>query len=255
MKGQCGADLHGAAVAVAAAMAIGAALAPGARAEEPGTPGPGAQAQAPARPATLLARLWDYLYRGASVEVGIGSRQADLKVTDKATNATGRIAERRERAYFISYSTRPSFIGTTRFGYNFALNYTTFDMGQQEVARDVYEDVGTEVHGRVAYVVPTLFYQYGEHGPKGAYARAGVGLGLGVAKFDGNIILDYPTNQTPVSVSNGNYDLRFASSLYLEARYRNWGLTLTGAGPSYEDDRYKYAITALALYFSYAHYF
>lgn len=256
------------AVAALAAAALGASPAAGARADEPaqreivpapapgeGIPALGAEAQSPAGPGALFARLWDYLYRGASLEVGIGSRQADLKVTDKSTRATGRIAERRERAYFISYNTRPSFVGATRFGYNFALNYTTFDMNQQEVARDVYEDLGTRVHGRVAYVVPTLFYQYGEHGPKGAYTRAGIGLGLGVAKFDGSIILDYPTNRTPVSVSNGNYDLRFASSVYLEARYRNWGLTVTAAGPSYEDDRYQYTITALSVYLNYAHYF
>lgn len=251
--------MRSAAVVAGTAMAIGAAVAGNAHSDEPAAgsaiPDLGGEAQETTRPDTFLARLSDAFYRGASVEVGIGSRQADLKVTDKATNATGRIAERRERAYFVSYSTRPSFIGTSRFGYNFALNYTTFDMGQQEVARNVYEDVGTRVRGRVAYVVPTLFYQYGEHGPKGAYTRAGIGLGLGVAKFDGNIILDYPANQTPVSVSNGNYHLKFASSIYLEARYRNWGLTLTGAGPSYEDDRYQYAITAVSLYFSYAHYF
>jgi len=252
----------------AAGLAAGVLLAGDARAEEP-APTDGSLSQPPsaeipelgtsARDAasseSFAARLWDYLYRGASVEVGIGSRQADLKVTDKSTQATGKIAERHERAYFISYSTRPSFIGTTRFGYNFALNYTTFEMDRQEVAKDVYEDLGTRVRGRVGYVVPTLFYQYGEHGPKGAYTRAGIGLGLGFAKFEGNIILDYPVNRTPVSVSNGDYHLKFATSIYLEARYRNWGLTVVGAGPSYEDERYRYAITALSVYFSYAHYF
>jgi len=255
-------------LAAAVGLATGVLLAAGARAEGPaptdgstsqppgaGIPDLGTPAREPATSDSFSARLWDYLYRGASLEVGIGSRQADLKVTDKSTQATGRIVERHERAYFISYNTRPSFIGTTRFGYNFALNYTTFDMDRQEVAKNVYENLGTRVRGRVGYVVPTLFYQYGEHGPQGAYTRAGIGLGLGFAKFEGNIILDYPANQTPVSVSNGNYHLKFASSVYLEARYHNWGLTVVGAGPSYEDERYQYAITTLSVYFSYAHYF
>jgi hypothetical protein len=252
----------------AAALTLGASQAPCARAEDrdasPGSmpprpseavPALGSEAQAPGVSASFWSRVWDYLYRGASVSVGIGSRQADLQVTDKATGATGRIAERHEKAYFFGYSTRPSFIGTTRFAYNFAFNYTTFDMDQQEVARNDYQDLGTRVHGRFAYLVPTAFYQFGNDGPKGAYTRAGIGLGLGVAKFEGDIILGYPGNRTPVAVSNSHYDLKFASSLYLETRYRNWGLTVRGAGPQYEDDRYKYGVTDLAVYFSYAYYF
>lgn len=201
------------------------------------------------------AWLWDYLYNGASVTAGVGTRQADVQVRDKATNAWGKIAERDTAAYFLSYSTRPSFIGTSKVGYNFVFNYTTFSMDQQEVAKNDYRDVGTRIRGRVAYVVPTLFYQFGEHGPKGAYTRAGLGLGLGVAKYEGNIILDYPNNTTPISVSSGNYDLRVASSLYLEGRYRNWGITVTAAGPSYEDDRYKYNVTDVSAYLSYTYYF
>jgi len=252
----------------AAALMLGASQASCARAEDrdassgstPTPPGEavpvlGSDAQAPGGSGSFWSLLWDYLYRGASISAGIGSRQADLKVTDKATGATGRIAERREKAYFLGYSTRPSFIGTTRFAYNFAFSYTTFDMGEQEVARNDYQNLGTRVHGRFAYFVPTVFYQLGEHGPKGAYSRAGIGLGLGVAKFEGDIILGYPANRTPVTVSNSHYDLKFASSLYLETRYRNWGLTVLGAGPQYEDERYKYGVTNLAVYFSYAYYF
>ncbi len=212
-------------------------------------------AQAKPEPGSFWAWLWDYLYVGAGVTVGLGTRQADIQVRDKITNAYGKISERNENAYFLSYSTRPSFIGTSKFGYNFAFNYTRFTMDRQEVAKDDYRDIGTRVRGRVAYVVPTLFYQLGEHGPKGAYARLGVGLGLGVAKYEGNIILDYPSNTTPVEISNGRYDLKTAASLYLEGRYRNWGVTVTAAGPVYEDDRYRYNVTDISAYLNYKYYF
>jgi hypothetical protein len=43
--------------------------------------------------------------------------------------------------------------------------------------------------------------------------------------------------------------------LYLEGRYRNWGITVTAAGPSYEDDRYKYNVTDVSAYLSYTYYF
>ena len=221
----------------------------------PSTP-PGAVApEKRSGPAAFWKWLWDYLYNDASLTVGIGTRQADLRVTDKITNASGKISQRDEGAYFISYSTRPSFIRSTRFGYTFKFNYTTFNMDKQEVAKNVYEDVGTRVRGRLAYVVPTVFYQLGEHGRRAAYVRLGIGAGLGAAKYDGSIILDYPANTTPVAISNGDYGLKFAASLLLEARYRNWGLTFTAAGPSFEDEQYRYDLSDLASYVNFTWYF
>ena len=206
-------------------------------------------------PAAFWEWLWDYLYNDASLTVGIGTRQADLRVTDKITNASGKISQRDEGAYFISYSTRPSFIHSTSLGYTVKFNYTTFSMDKQEVAKNVYEDVGTRVRGRVAYVVPTVFYQLGEDGRRGAYVRLGIGAGLGAAKYDGSIILNYPVNTAPVPISNGDYGLKFAASLLLEARYRNWGLTVTAAGPSYEDEQYRYDLTDLSSYVNFTWYF
>jgi hypothetical protein len=43
-------------------------------------------------------------------------------------------------------------------------NHTVFAMDKQEVAKNEHQDVGTRMRGRVAYVVPTVFYQFGEHG-------------------------------------------------------------------------------------------
>jgi hypothetical protein len=41
----------------------------------------------------------------------------------------------------------------------------------------------------------------------------------------------------------------------LEARYRNWGLAFTAAGPSYEDEQYRYDLTDLASYVNFTWYF
>jgi hypothetical protein len=207
------------------------------------------------QPATLGARLYDHLVNGASVTVGFGVHQADVVVRDKGTNAAGKISDRDNTAWFLSYSTRPSFIRSSKFGYNFMLSYTTFNADKQEVAKGDFRDLGTRLHGRVASVVPTLFYQVGEHGPKGAYLRGGVGLGLGVTKYEGDIILNYPGNTAPVSVSSGSYDLKLAGSLYLEARYRYVGVTLTAAGPSYEDERYRYSVSDIAGHLNVTYYF
>ena len=70
-------------------------------------------------------------------------------------------------------------------------------MDKQETAKNIYEDLGTRVRGKTAYVVPTLFYQWGEHREKGKFVRLGVGLGMGVAKFNGDIILTDPQPKPP----------------------------------------------------------
>lgn len=199
--------------------------------------------------------LWDYLTVGASLTAGIGTRQAELTVTDKATAQAGTLVQRDDEAYFLSYSTRPSFLGNTMFGYTFLFNYTTIEMDRQEIEKNVYADLGTRIRGRFAYIVPTGFYQLGQHGPRGRYIRLGVGLGFGMAKYDGTIILDYPASTTPVHVANGSYDLKVAASAFLEARYRPWGVNISVAGPSYQDDAYKYNLSDIAYYLSYTYYF
>ena len=204
-------------------------------------------------PATFGARLYDYLINGASVTVGLGTHQGEITVRDKATNAAGKIVDRDNTAWFLSYSTRPSFIGSSKWGYNFMASYTTFNADKQEVGKNDFRDLGTRLHGSVASVVPTIFYQLGEHGPKGAYLRGGIGLGLGVTKYEGDLYLTGGT--TPVSVSSGHYDLKLAGSLYLDARYRHFGFTITAAGPSYEDDRYRYSVTDVSGHVNFTYYF
>src|SRR5687767_9339168 len=139
------------------------------------------------RPHTVGGWLYDHFIDGAGVTIGFGVHQADVTVRDKTSNAVGKISDRDNTAWFLSYSTRPSFIRGSKFGYNFMLSYTTFNADKQEVAKGDFRDLGTRLHGRVASVVPTIFYQLGEHGPKGAYLRGGVGAGLGVTKYEGDI--------------------------------------------------------------------
>ncbi|HAK59670.1 MAG TPA: hypothetical protein DCO77_04715 [Nitrospiraceae bacterium] len=66
---------------------------------------------------SFWAWLWDYLYNGASITLGVGLRQAELQVTRKIDGDYGKIVQRDEEAYFISYSTRPTFFKKSNFAY------------------------------------------------------------------------------------------------------------------------------------------
>ena len=201
---------------------------------------------------SFWAWLWDYLYNGASITLGVGLRQSELQVTRKSDGDYGKIVQRDEEAYFISYSTRPTFFKKSKFAYTFMLNYSTFNMDKQETSKDVFEDLGTRVKGDVAYIVPAFFYQWGEHRRIGKFARIGIGLGVGVTRFKGNIELSGPTT---VSVSDGSYDLDAAFGIFMEARYRHWGIRISAAGPSFEDDEYKYSVSDIAMNLGYSYYF
>ena len=123
-------------------------------------------------------------------------------------------------------------------------------MGQQQTANNVYQDLGTGGSGRFAYIVPTLFYMWGDH-RQGTYFKAGIGLGAGIATFDGDIILTDSATQDQVTFSNKSTALRFASSLELEARWKNWGILLTAAGPNLQKDGYEFQLGDIAFSFGY----
>jgi hypothetical protein len=125
-------------------------------------------------------------------------------------------------------------------------------MDKQEVSRDVYQDIGTRIRGNFAYVVPTLFYQWGEHQYKGKFVRLGVGLGLGVTTYSGNIKL---SDNSIAEISNKTYALTVAESVFLEARYRHFGVIFSVAGPSTDKDSYKIQVTDISLNLGYSFYF
>ena len=208
-----------------------------------------AQDEQPA-PTSYSAAIWDYLTNGSSLTIGIGAREADLTVKRLSDNATGKLVQRNEKSYFLSYSTRPTFFGDSQFGYDFAFNLSTFHMGQQETAKNVYQDLGTSGSGKFAYVVPTLFYMWGDH-RHGTYFKSGIGLGAGLATFDGDIILTDSATQDRVQFSHKTSELRLASSLVLEGRWKNWGFRLTAAGPSLQQDGYEFQVGDIALSFGY----
>lgn len=203
-----------------------------------------------AAPASYSAAIWDYLTNGASLTIGVGGREADLTVKRLSDNASGKLVQRNEKSYFLNYSTRPIFFDNSHFGYDFVFNLSTFHMGQQEVAKNTYQDLGTGGSGKFAYVVPTLFYLWGDL-QRGTYFKPGIGLGVGIATFDGDIILTDSATKDRVAFSHRTTDLRVASSLVLEGRWNNWGMLLTAAGPSLQQDGYEFQLGDIAFSFGY----
>ena len=193
---------------------------------------------------------YDYFVDGASVKLAIGTRQAGISVLRLSDNAEGKIVQRKEDSWFLSYSTHPIYFPYGRSGLTFMFNISGFDADQQDTGNDVYVDLGSRASGRFYYFVPTLFYEWGNY-RNGRFVRLGAGLGAGVATFNGNVLLTSTASNESVSISQDRTKVTTATSFMLEAFWHHLGLTLQYASPIYETDAYKLSVEDVALNIGY----
>lgn len=182
--------------------------------------------------------VYDYFVDGASVKFGVGTRQAGIAVRRISDNAEGKIVQRNEDNWFLSYSTRPIYSSHRNLGLTFIFNISGFRADQQEISNDVYQDLGTRASGTFYYFVPTAFYEWGNY-RLGQYARLGIGLGAGTARFNGDVLLTSTADNEPVTVSQHRTRLTTATSFMLEAFWHHWGISMQYASPVYETDQYN----------------
>ena len=200
-------------------------------------------------------RFYDYWIDGASITAGIGTRQTSFTITRLSDNASGKLAHHNAEAYFLYYSTKPSYFRQSDFGYNWMFNLSSFNLTKQEVAKDTFVDLGTRVKGNFAYVVPTIFYNWGDK-YQGTYIRTGIGLGVGIARFSGDILLTNSANPNErLSVEHHSTDAQFAASFMLEARYYNWGMLINVAGPTLEENGYEINVADASINVGYSYFF
>ncbi len=204
---------------------------------------------------SFKARLYDYWVNGASITLGVGVRETGATITRLSDGASGKLVQRNEEAYFLSYKTRPRYFDNSNFGYSWMLNLSSFDMQQQEVAKEQYQDLGTRISGAFAYVVPTFFYNWGNN-YKDNFVRAGIGLGLGLAVLSGDIILtDSAIPNDRVILTHDSTKLKLAASFMIEARRHNWGVRIGVAGPTLEEAGYTISVTDMSVNLGYSFFF
>lgn len=198
--------------------------------------------------------LWNYLTVGASITGGFGGRSVTIDVTRQGTNDQGKILENRENEFFILYSTRPTYFGDTNAGFSWLLNLSTIHLKEQEISGGNTVNLGTKVNGYFATTVPTVFYNIGDR-YRGHYLRAGVGLGIGVAKFDGDIVLtDSALPNDRVNISNGTSNFFTAFGVFIDYQWKNFAVQLSTAGPSLGYNGYDINVSGTSLMLGYTYY-
>jgi hypothetical protein len=178
------------------------------------------------------SRFWNWVndafIDGASITLGYGVRRSSFTFTRESDNANGTIVDRDYPAYFLVYSTKPSFFENSRLGYTFMVKLSTFTMNQQLAVGSSIGgtpvDVHTDLDGIIGYAVPALYYQWGEHRSTGTFFLIGAGIGLATTTYSGTIELRSQAATERVDVRDHSYSLNLAWSAFLEARWRHFGL-------------------------------
>lgn len=189
---------------------------------------------------------YDFFIDGASVRLAIGIRQAGISVTRKSDGAEGKIVQRKTNSWFLSYSTKPTYFSVKNTGITLMFNISSFDADQQDLGNDNFVDMGTRLSGESYYVVPTVFYEWGDY-YSGTYARIGGGLGVGIATYSGNLALTSTPDNEIVSQSQGRTNLKPVLGFMIELSLKHWSLSLSTAGPSYETDDFQSNVEDLSL--------
>jgi hypothetical protein len=207
----------------------------------------------------LLGWAYDSFVDGASIILGYGVRRSNFTFTRKSDNASGTIVDRDYPAYFLIYSTKPSFFENSRFGYTFMIKLSSFDMNQQIATGAVIGGTPTDVHtdldGIIGYAVPSLYYQWGEHRSTGTFFLIGAGLGLATTTYSGTIELQSQTTTEVVSIRDDSFSLHLAWTVFLEARWRHWGGYLSIMRARLPGDTYDTVFEDASLYLGYRFFF
>jgi len=207
----------------------------------------------------LLGWAYESFVDGASIIFGYGVRRSNFTFTRKSDNASGTIVDRDYPAYFLIYSTKPSFFEKSRFGYTFMIKLSSFDMNQQIASGVVIggtpTDVHTDLQGIIGYAVPSLYYQWGEHRTTGTFFLVGVGLGIATTTYSGTIELQSQATTEIVSVRDDSFSLHLAWTAFLEARWRHWGGYLSIMRAQLPGDTYDTLFEDVSLYLGYRLFF
>lgn len=151
---------------------------------------------------------------------------------------------------FVTLGSPYKYFGGSNWGGLMEYSFSVFDLDRQLV-NDELVDLGTSIKGYHAFITPTVFYSFTGQKPQGKYDQtliAGLGVGLGYLKADGDIVFTETTQQKlDIDVSGA----ALAVSLFLDYRFGNFTTRLSGGGVSHTEGDFEYDTFGFAWSFGY----
>ena len=176
-------------------------------------------------------------YTGYTLTLGAAYKTVYFAVSERGSNITqGTLTNDGQitpsiivKTPFYYFSDSPS----ASLGWFVEYGYSSFEVNKQAVGEYLNEiDMGTSVTGKYLYVVPVLFYNWGDayiKNGRGLSLKLGLGPGLGYLQAKGNIVLTETTNETE--------DVNFSAfggaiAIVLDFRANNFLMRVSSNGPS-----------------------
>ncbi len=143
-------------------------------------------------------------YSGFNLTVGASYKKVTFEVSERGSNIKqgaltddGQLTPSLILDTPFYYFTDP---GKSAFGWFVEGGYSSFEVNKQAVGKYSEEvDMGTSVSGKYFYLVPVIFYNWGDayiEDGNGVSFKVGLGPGIGYLQARGNIVLTETTNET-----------------------------------------------------------
>ncbi len=149
----------------------------------------------------------------------------------------------------ITLNSPTGFIMDSNVGYNIFMNLSQFRLNKQQVSGKS-EDLGTHIEGTFYYLIPSLFYVFGNTSSN-SFLKLGAGLGLSGAALTGSVQFDAdnPT-EDPKKISY-NDTSRIANCIFIEAKLGSFLLGFNKRSPKLIGDEYNYILNDISIYIFY----
>lgn len=155
-----------------------------------------------------------------------------------------------EKYRFALYINHPyNYFADSNAGYYFNYSYRSIDIDKQDITPNggsfTVADLGTAVSGYNIYAYASLFYNFGDKrivSHNNSFFKAGVGIGAGYLKADGDIILTEVPGQPRLNFDIA--DIGMVYQLFAEYRHGPWIFRAEAVGTEVKHDG-KYFVHAM----------
>ena len=183
--------------------------------------------------------------------IGIKVNSIDFDVYNKnSTDPNGTLSEDFSLSPIFVLGSPYKYIQDSNWGNFMEYSFSGFKLNQQ-VVNDELVDLGTSVDGYYVFVTPTIFYSFDEkylNKNNRQKLIAGLGIGLGYLKADGDIIFTETTQELlAIDISGA----ALAISMFIDYRFGNFVTRISGGLTSHSKNHYDYDAFGFEWDFSY----
>ncbi len=182
----------------------------------------------------LLVFMFDMTH-GATVDLGVNLTRQSLQAEPAGkTENIGKMEGDFSVWPTILIRSNDAFFTDSHWGYSYEFIAGKFNIDKQEVEGEQL-DLGTEVEGYYAYLIPMFYYKIGQidNNERTSWnTTLGLGIGIGYLNLDGDMIMTEVNSNIKKNVSGSGIGM--SVGLYIEFDNNDWFIRISNYAPEVE---------------------